>query len=426
MKSRSGWLLLPALLVPLAVAVLLLAAAGPRPKGGTASMSPGKAGTVGSISDKPLAAFQLELLDLAFKTASALPVKPFIKNRSRAQEAVVAACFELDQPRRALGYIEKIDNWRRGAGYADFALYCARHGDTAEVQHYLDLARQTAETAAKDEDSQDWQIDRIRVKMAQTHAWLGQTKQASKLEAGVVDSETAKVAAVQAMRIDAAAFDEQLEGLDAISATGNLDQVRNALQACARLFDRFYDDPIRRSRVEASIQASLNKLPAQARIELLSDMASIALDHEDKRKALDFIKDSSAILESPDWTPEYQIPLLARLAGLLYSAGEKETARSEVDSALALFDERRDEIASMFRAGAIRPLAETYHSMGDTAAALALYRRVVEEGVTNPNPRPRAEDLSATCCSLALHRIEPDADLLARMVQIHGELAQSW
>lgn len=64
--------------------------------------------------------------------------------------------------------------------------------------------------------------------------------------------------------------------------------------------------------------------------------------------------------------------------------------------------------------------------MGDTAAALAVYKRAVEEGVHNPNSRPRAEDLSATCCSMALHGVEPDGSLWARMEDIRGRLGDPW
>jgi hypothetical protein len=53
-------------------------------------------------------------------------------------------------------------------------------------------------------------------------------------------------------------------------------------------------------------------------------------------------------------------------------------------------------------------------------------RRFVEEGVENPNSRPRAEDLSATCRSMALHAVEPDADLWKRMRQIGDGLGPPW
>jgi hypothetical protein len=64
--------------------------------------------------------------------------------------------------------------------------------------------------------------------------------------------------------------------------------------------------------------------------------------------------------------------------------------------------------------------------MGDGAAAVAVYKRCVEEGVANPNSRPRADDLAATCCSMALHGVEPDAALWSRLIQVEGKLGDPW
>ncbi len=93
------------------------------------------------LADAPLVRYQSELLDLAFETATVIPIEPHIKDRSRAQEGVVAACIELAQPVRAVGYTEQIDNWRRGSAYGDLALFCARLGYTEEAQEYLTLRR---------------------------------------------------------------------------------------------------------------------------------------------------------------------------------------------------------------------------------------------------------------------------------------------
>src|SRR4029434_4824877 len=100
--------------------------------------------------------FRGELLDLALASASKMPLDPHIKNRSRAQEAVVDACLQLAQPARALSGIQDIANWRRGTGYADYALYCAQYGRADDAQHALELAQQVADRPA-DADSQDWQ-----------------------------------------------------------------------------------------------------------------------------------------------------------------------------------------------------------------------------------------------------------------------------
>jgi hypothetical protein len=156
------------------------------------------------LKDVPLETHRYELLDVAFSAASAMPAYPHIKNRSRAQEAVVKTCLELEQPQRAVSYIERIDNWRRGAGYAEIAFYCALRGSGDEAARYLDKA---VEIAGRTED---WRRDRIRSKIAETYAYLGQTEEARKFEQGVELFEKGKVAQAKAMICPADAFDEQL------------------------------------------------------------------------------------------------------------------------------------------------------------------------------------------------------------------------
>ena len=379
-----------------------------------------KSGMVGSLTDKPLAAYQNELLDLAFKTAAAIPIKPHIKDRSLSQEKVVEASLELDQPLLALSLIENIGNWRRGAGYADLAFYCARHGYTGEVQQYLDLADQISESG------EDWRRDQIRVKIANTYTLLGQTQQADQFETGVVDSELGKVAGVKAMIAEEDSFDEQMKVLDALITPGNFDVVVNALKSCTNLFNRFYDNAERRSLVEDKIKTSWSKLPIFMRIELLTDLAGFALDHADQARALELVNEAQLFMDGAQWLPEYRIPMISKLAKLRFRAGDRQKARTDVDALLALFDSQGDKIVNIYRAGTLRPLAEAYQLMGDTAAALAVYKRALKEGVENPNSLPRAEDLSATCLSMALHGVEPDAELWTRIHKINEGLGEPW
>ena len=384
------------------------------------------------LADQPLAVHRLQLLDLAFEAASALPVHPHIKNRSRAQEAVVEAALELDQPRRALELVEQIDNWRRGVGYADLAFYCARKGAKGEVQRYLDLAGAIAdrtehelaeEEASAEGGAQSWRRDRIKVKLARAHALLGQDDEAARLEAGVVPSESGKVAAAKAMVLDAQAFDAQVAAVELLIATSDLDQVRNALEVCAELFERFYTDAARRAQVEERIKTAGPKLPATIRLEVLMRLVEFALARGDQPKALELVRETKRIM---DGAMCEHIPLVARLAGLRYRAGDVENARKEADAALAKYERERDGIVNIDRAGVLRPLAEAYQAMGDTARALDVYRRAVEEGVVNPNSRPRAEDLSATCRSMALCAVEPDPELWVRLHEIRDALGDPW
>jgi hypothetical protein len=428
MESRPRILLLAALLLIVVVggAFVYIFGTGTggertnRDASRTPAAAPGR-----PVSDSPLADYRGELLDVAFETASKLPVDPFIKTRSRLQEDVATACFDLDQPKRALAYIERIRNWRRGAGYAEYAYYCAKHGDTAETDRYLELAREIAETS-EDANSQEWRRDRIRVAIARTHLLLGQDEEAASFEVGLVDSEAGKTEVVRAQQANEDDFDERLEALARAIEVGNLDHARNALAGCEELFDRFYDDSERRTRVEEMIDAALKKVPVLIGIETRMKLAGIAVEHEDAPHALELLERSEKTMEDLQWLPEDQVPLMAKLAAARYRAGDEEGARRHADSAMALFEAQIQKIADVFRAETLIPLAEAYHSMDDREAAHAVYRRAVEEAVHNPNSRPRAEDLTAICCSMAVRGIEPDADLMARIKQIHDQLDHPW
>lgn len=391
----------------------------------TATAAVGESSAPIALTDRQLPEYQTELLDLAYKAASAFPLNPHIKNRSRAQEAIAADSLELGLPRRALGYIQGIEDWRRGTAYADLAFYCAQHDDAADARRFVELARQVSEQP-QDEGAQDWPRDRIRVKIARTYAWLGEPQRAAEFEAGVVESESGKVDAVRAVRGEADDYEQRIKALDAVVAVENFDLARNAIEVYAQLFDRFYADEQRRAQTKEKIRVAWKRLPVLIRIETLQDLAGFALAHGDEAEALALVEEARQLVQSARWTPEAEITVTAQLAGLRHRGGEVERARAEAEAALAMFDARRDEIVNIYRAGVLRSLAEAYQAMGDTPAALKLYARAVEAGVENPNSRPRAEDLAATCRSMALHGVEPDAALRARMQQICGALGDPW
>jgi len=407
-------------ILSLAMTALLFGIGGCASKSKEGAALKGENEPIVPISDRPLPAYRIELLDLAMDTATAIPVNPHIKTRSQVQEAVVEACLKLDQPRRAFDYAERIENWRKGACYADLAFYCASHGQGDKVQGLLDRADEVAKTA------EDWRRDRIRVKIARTYALLGRTLQAERYSANAADSETGKTESVKAMMAGPDDFDTQMQPLDELVAKGSFDLSRNALESMTQLYNRFYGDSDRRLRVEKKIRAAWVQMPVSIRLEILHQMAGFALEHSDSGAARMLIGEARSLYDENYWDPEDGIPQIAKLAEWFYRAGDLEMARTEADRALALFREHRDKIVNIWRARALRPVAEAYQAMGTKDDASTVYRMVVEEGVENPNSRPRAEDLSATCCSMALSGFEPNAEIYNRMRQIYEGLAEPW
>ena len=111
---------------------------------------------------------------------------------------------------------------------------------------------------------------------------------------------------------------------------------------------------------------------------------------------------------------------------LRFRAGDTETARSELKQAIELFDKNNEKIVNIEKAEILRSVAESYKSIGDISLSREIYKRAIEAGIENPNSRPRAEDLSATCCSMAFNNVDPGAELLARIKEIKTNLSDPW
>lgn len=377
-----------------------------------------------SAPDRPLDVYRGELLDLGFRAVTAMPVVPHVKDRSKAQEVVLSAALELGQVARARRYADQIANWRRGAGYANIALWCAQHGAAAEAERCLDIASRIAVDEGRDADSQEWRRDRIRAIAARAHATLGEEAKAVELGTGLSESEVDQIDI--GGRIDPKGFDTCMGSVDDSVKEGNFDKIQNGLKICVRLFARFYAEPERRDAAEKRVLNSYEKLPAGLRVVLIQEIAGAALDHDDRPKALDLVNAAQAVFDQAKWLPEESIPIMGRLAALRFRAGDVDRARMDVNVAAGIFDGEAPRIVDIHRATTLRPVAEAYQTMGNRDAAMKTYARVLEEGMKNPNSRPRAEDLSATCVSMALHAFEPDPTLRARMVRLCDDLREPW
>jgi tetratricopeptide (TPR) repeat protein len=374
-----------------------------------------------SLSDTPLSEFQDNLLDIAFETASLIPLKPHIKDRSKTQERIVNTCLEMDQIVRAIQFAGKIEDWRRGDCFAEIALYSAQKTDTGTMQHCLVRAQEelekVEETLAVDEI--DWRRDRIKLKIEHVSAWQKQQEQLESSPKGMAATEINNPVLSEW-------FEKQVHVLDALTVTGGFEATKYALASYVELYKRFYANSQYRLSIENEIKSSWEKLPFFARIDLLLKMADAAIKHSELSEALRLINEAQVFIDDYQWPPEKHISLTLRLIALRFRAGDVEKARTDAEGMHRLYDAEREKIVDIYRAGVLRELAEAYQKIGDTQTALKFYKKTIEEGIENPNSRPRAEDLAATCCSMVLNAVEPDTQLWTRIHQIHRGLGQPW
>ncbi|HEX6813955.1 MAG TPA: hypothetical protein VF384_20195 [Planctomycetota bacterium] len=412
---------------------LLLLAPACSDGGAAVPTSPSGAPAAAALTAPPLQPFQLELLRLAFRAASAFPLDPHGKNRSRAQEVVVAGCFQIEQPQLALELAQGIADWRRGCAEADYAGFCARRGQRDEALAFVARAEKFATELAAGPNAQLWRRDLILAKLARACRLLGDPARADQLAARIdaassnaVDPDQASTLADRALLLTEAEVGNELAAMHAAFPTMSLGQQHTAVLTLLRVHERFFDVAAHRTVIEQRIAVGYDKLPPLIRLSALAQLAATCLEKNDQATARSLLATARRIAAAHTWRPADQVPQLARLAELRARAGEVDEARADAEAAFAIYHRERDSIVNIDRAEALRPLALAWHALGETATADGMFAQALEEAMENPNSRPRADDLVDTAVVMATHRIEPSPQLWTRMREICEGLGNPW
>ncbi|QHI70037.1 hypothetical protein [Tichowtungia aerotolerans] len=392
------------------------------------------------VADQRVQDFQLKLLNLAFNGVSEMPLRPHIKNRSRAQLNIVEACIELGQPGLAQSYLDQIANWRRWMGTADLAFYLAENG-------YGNLSRQLAGTvqpalqAAEDirrgrtvaatpnalvDTLEDWRYQAVLSRIAEVHLLNG-TVESIEVDEEKYGEINASVLGMGMLSDTKDAFDSTLNSLRAVAEDPNFEIVHLGLVQMAELVGENYDQISLSEFVEENVSSKLNRqMPVFLRMDILLQFANAALKNSDTNAALSLLDQVEEMAETLKSSPRVYIPEKARLVQVKYFAGELGGAEDGLQSMISVFNEKRDLIVNIERADLLCRIAETAFSLGHHHQALTFYRQAVAEGQVNPNSRPQAEDLERICRSMALHAIEPTADLWSALKLMRDGLGAPW
>ena len=365
-----------------------------------------------TVNDHEIADYQEELLQIAFDTASQIPTQPHIKDRSRTQQAVIEACLKLDQPLLATRLADRIDNWRRGLSYANVAYYLATNGhDRQLVQKGLDLA----ELIAQLNHPQQWHADRIRSKINQTNFLINQA------ENGHLAAASSTPPADNDDKLNS-----QIKIYDDLAALGGHETTLNAISGYTDIFTRYYDNWQYREMMPEKIRFAWTKTPISIRLEILARLAQTASDHHDQQMSLELLNESQTYIDNYQWPHDKYIIESAKLLTLRFRSMEDSQLTGKVDELLSFYETHRESIVSIYRTEALLPIAEAYQTMKQSDKALIVYKKTLEESVINPNSRPRAEDVSAICSSMAAFAVEPDQMLWTRIEQVRQGLGDPW
>ena len=120
------------------------------------------------------------------------------------------------------------------------------------------------------------------------------------------------------------------------------------------------------------------------------------------------------------------MPQVARMIELAHRLGQTDRARAEAEAALAAYQDQRDGIVNIYRAETLRPLALAWFALGDRERGEGLFALALEEGMENPNSRPRCDDFVDACVDLARRGIDPSPKTWARLREIQQGLGEPW
>lgn len=378
----------------------------------------------GSPIEKPVD-WRVDLLDQAFEGVSQLPDRPHIKNRTRAQAKLVTAALELDLVKQACSYADRITGWRGASAEAEIAGYLLRHGQTSRAMEYMNRAK-TGLKASKNAHNEGWRLSEVRAKLAAYYLYSGDLDAAMMLQVGLETTSAAIIEVAKARIMDPEQFDEQYESALRLIGSADFEQLEAVLASSTTLYERYFDDLDRRAKVWGLIQQAWKPLPLLVRIETTETLMGVAYAEHDQDETVRWAQVAQGLVESIKWSPELEVQMLARLGGMQYLAGDAQAARQSAAAALELFQSSRKAIVDMYRGRSLRPLASTYHMMGEQGLAEKVFGMVLEEALVNPNGRPRCEDFSATLALMVEIGFKPSKGLESKILGFGESLRAPW
>ena len=384
------------------------------------SMSAKASGTTVSPPSAEFMRSRTSLLTTAFAVASQMPMNPHERDRARVQESVVQACLELGLLDQAAQFADQMQGWRQGMV---LALLGQRYAGLGQI----DKAREYAARALLvDVGESTWGKDFVATEVARIYVKLGDEGKAYATVSPALQAERGRIEAERTAKLPESQLDAQADQFDKAIATMNFDLVRGAIDGYLAWLDRVVDDAPRRERALKALSAAIPGLPWDLQVRCNVQLADVLFAHGYKELASLQLDRAGELFRATVFLPEDTAPLGVVVVKARIRMGDADAARAELRRLRAEFEPRAETIENFLRAASWRSLAEGYQLLGDTNDVGRCYTAALDAGAINPNARPRAEDLSATCVSMAVSGFMPPTELLLRIEHIRAGLADPW
>ncbi len=353
------------------------------------------------------------LLSLAERAATLVPVDPHVKTRARLQEQVALLYLDAGDVESARAIAADVQGWRRGSVLAAIAASAIEAGRTEEARAALAAADATVSTLARNPVEQQWRIDRIRQHIDAVRSLLrpGEVAGEDAIALGIATSTPEQARAL-------------LRAHESVPVTGDFDATRRVMVLFGRLHEDCTDPQLREELRQRLLQGA-GDLPGEARIMLFVEVAAAALDHGDREAPAELLEQAARVLDGGDWLPDHRIRLAARIEATRYRLADAAQVHNAIRELYADYRAARERIIDIDRADALRAIGKALATAGDRARATEVFDEALTAGFANPNARPRAEDLVATCAALLNSAITTPV-LIDRVRQQVDALRDPW
>ncbi len=405
-------------IIPVLLGVLALACTGCASKGAPA---PGAGASSPAAPGADAASNRRAMLERANGLALRIPSPSFEKDRAKMQLAVVECCLAHGMLDEAFEWSAPMElTWRRGEALALTAQAYARAGNAAR-------ARELAERAASGaSDYPDWAAARVRAGAAKAFVLLGDRDRADALVGPADPALLGEVHAVMVEKATGEELDAKADMFDKAIATLNFDLAKGGIDGYLAILGRVASDDARRTRALKALDEAIPGLPLDLQVDYRTRLAErLAAVGRPEESAAEIAR-AAKLFDGTVFLAEDIQPIGAKLARAQARLGDRAAARSRIESLERTYRDRVAEIVDLRRANCLRALAEAWVDLGDRAAAMRLWSDALDAGALNPNARPRAEDLCATCISMGGCGALPTPEMNDRIAAIESGLVAPW